>query len=481
MKREEFREYAHVVADWMADYLEGVEALPVMPQTSPGEVSGQLPLQAPESGEPFEALMKDFRELIVPHMTHWNHPRFFGYFPANTSPPSILAEMLTAAMGAQCMSWQTSPAATELEGRVMEWLRQLLALPQGWTGVIQDTASTSTLTALLCAREKATGWGFYQHGAATNKARDLRVYTSQEAHSSVDKAVILAGYGRENLRRIATDETFALDACALEKAIKRDLEAGLCPAAVVATIGTTGSTAIDPIPAIGEICNRHEIWLHVDAALAGTAALLEEKRGLFRGLEEADSFVFNPHKWLFTNFDCSAYYVKDPQPLLRTMSTDPEYLKTTHDAQVNNYRDWGIPLGRRFRSLKLWFVLRSYGREGLQARVRRHLELASTFAQWVRESRDWELAAPVPLNLVTFRFQRSSRGAGPLSPEAQDDLNAAILKEVNESGRCMLTHTRLAGRYTLRLSVGQTETQARHVQEVWDLLNQVAHTQLPGA
>jgi aromatic-L-amino-acid decarboxylase len=473
MERKEFRKHAHAVVDWMADYLENVEQLDVYSDPAPKTVSNALPAAPPAHGEPFEELMRDFRQHIVPNMTHWNHPRFFAYFPANNSPPSILAEMLTAALGAQCMSWQTSPAATELEARVMEWLRDLLALPKEMTGVIQDTASTATLTALICARERATQWAYAQTGGAALKDRPLTVYASTQAHSSVDKGVKLAGYGLKNLRRIQVDAHYAMDPEALATAIERDRKRGYRPAVVVATVGTTGTTAIDPLEPIGAVCRRHGIWLHVDGALAGTAAMLEEKRHLFSGLEAADSFVFNPHKWMFTNFDCSAYFVRDVDALRRTMSTDPEYLKTRHDGVVHNYRDWSIPLGRRFRALKLWFVMRSYGTQGLRSMVRRHLALAAAHGARIDRDADWELLAPVPLNLVCFRFHPQDKA---LDEQALNRLNARLLQKINQSGFCMLTHTKLDGRFTLRWSIGQTYTQKRHVEEAWQRVQQTAHT-----
>jgi aromatic-L-amino-acid/L-tryptophan decarboxylase len=467
MHPEEFRRHAHELVDWMADYLSGVGDLPVTPAVRPGDVSRRLPAAPPAEGEPFAALFDDFRELIVPGMTHWNHPGWFAYFPGNNSPPSILGEMLTSAMGAQCMSWATSPAATELEQTTMDWLRQMLGLPEEFVGVIQDTASTATLVALLSARERATG------GAAGLRGMDagprLTVYASREAHSSVDKGVKLAGYGLDRLRRIPGDAAFALDPAALQHAIQEDVAAGLKPACVVASIGTTSSTAVDPVPAIAAICRRHDIWLHVDAAYAGAAAIVPELRGYFAGMESADSIVLNPHKWLLTNFDCTAYYVRDRDALLSTFSLTPEYLRTAHDAEVVNYRDWGIQLGRRFRALKLWFVIRSYGVEGLRAIIRRHVALAGELAAWVDESADFERVAPVPFGLVCFRYRRAGK-----TDQELDELNERLLKEVNATRRVCLTHTRLAGRYVIRMVIGQRATERRHVAEAWDLIREAA-------
>ncbi|HUR95510.1 MAG TPA: aminotransferase class I/II-fold pyridoxal phosphate-dependent enzyme, partial [Gemmatimonadales bacterium] len=356
MHPDEFRRHAHALVDWMADYLRDVGTLPVTPALVPGDIRRQIADAPPLDGEPFDALFEDFRRIIVPGMTHWNHPGWFAYFPGNNSAPSILGEMLTATIGAQCMSWVTSPAATELEQVVMDWLRQMISLPAEFVGVIQDTASTATLVALLTARERATGGRAGAAGLAT-AGEPLAVYASREAHSSVDKAAKLAGYGLSMLRHVETDERFAMRADALARALDADRAAGIRPACVVASVGTTSSTAIDPLRPIAELCRRHGAWLHVDAAYAGAAAIVPELRPLFDGMEQADSVVFNPHKWLLTNFDCTAYFVRDPSTLLDTFQATPEYLRTAYDADVVNFRDWGIQLGRRFRALKLWFVV----------------------------------------------------------------------------------------------------------------------------
>jgi len=471
LDHEEFRRQAHRLADWMADYLRDVADLPVVPPCAPGEVRSALPAEPPEQGEPFERLFADFRELIVPGMTHWNHPGWFAYFPANTSPPSILAEMLTAALGAQCMSWQTSPAATELEQVVMGWLRRMLGLPDGWSGVIQDTASTATLVALLTARERATAYNFNTDGAAAPGARRLTVYASTEAHSSVDKAVKLAGLGLARYRRVPVDRQYALDVEALEKTLGRDVEEGLIPCAVVGVTGTTSSTAVDPLRRIGELCRRFGAWFHVDAAYAGSAAILPERREILDGIELADSLVFNPHKWLFTNFDCSAYFVRDREALLRTFSMTPEYLRTSHDDEVVNYRDWGIQLGRRFRALKLWFVIRSFGVEGLREKLRGHIALAREFARRVEEDPRFELMAPAPFGLVCFRCRPPGRDPGD---QRLDELNRRLLADVNADGRVHLTHTALGGRYTIRLSIGQLNTTAAEVDLAWKLVSEAA-------
>jgi len=468
MHPDDFRRHAHTLVDWMADYLRDVGSLPVTPAVTPGDIRRQVPDTPPLDAEPFEALLEDFQRVIVPGMTHWNHPAWFAYFPGNNSPPSILGEMLTATMGAQCMSWATSPAATELEQVVMDWLRQMMDLPAGMVGVIQDTASTATLVALLTARERATGG---RAGAAGLSAagEPLAVYASREAHSSIDKAVKLAGIGLDMLRHVETDEAYAMRPDALARALDADRSASIRPACVVATVGTTSSTAIDPLRPIAELCRRSGAWLHVDAAYAGAAAIVPELRSLFDGIEAADSIVFNPHKWLLTNFDCTAYFVRDPATLLSTFQATPEYLRTAYDADVVNFRDWGIQLGRRFRALKLWFVIRSYGVEGLRAIIRRHVELAHELAGWIEESPDFELMAPVPFGLVCFRFRPSGR-----SEEQLDALNARLLAAVNGTRERYLTHTRLGGRYAIRLVVGQRATEREHVRGAWEAVREAA-------
>jgi aromatic-L-amino-acid/L-tryptophan decarboxylase len=469
MHPDEFRRNAHQLADWMADYFRDVSTLPVTPAVEPGDILRQISSGPPEQGEPFGRLFQDFRDVIMPGMTHWNHPGWFGYFPANNSPPSVLAEMLTAALGAQCMSWATSPAATELEQAMMEWLRSMVGLPENFVGVIQDTASTATLVALLSAREKATGHEAGLRGLSSTGSQ-LAVYTSSEAHSSVDKAAKLAGYGLEHLRKISVDQNYAMVPEELERAIVSDGRSGLTPACVVATVGTTSSTAIDPLPAIAAICRRHGLWLHVDAAYAGAAAIVPELRQFFAGVEHADSFVFNPHKWLLVNFDCTAYFVRDRETLLRTFQVTPEYLRTDQDPRVVNFRDWGIQLGRRFRALKLWFVIRSYGVEGLRAVIRRHVALASELAGWVRDAPEFELMAPAPFGLVCLRYAPEGR----IGDIALDELNRELLARVNGSGRVHLTHTRLKGRYVIRVAVGQLGTGREQVEEVWQLIREAA-------
>lgn len=460
MDRDTFRQFGYQFVDWVAEYLEEVEKYPVMSQVKPGEIKAMLPSNPPAQPEPMENIFRDFKKIILPGITHWQHPSWFAYFPANNSPASVLGEILTAGIGVQCMIWQTSPAAEELEDLVLDWLRQMLGLPEGMDGVIQDTASTATLCALIGAREKATDFQSNVRGFKEN----LVVYASDQTHSSVEKGVKIAGYGRDNLRLIPTDEAYALIPEKLEQAVIEDKKTGLKPACVVATLGTTSSTAVDPIAEIGKICRRHSLWLHVDAAFAGSAAILPEMKWMLEGAEHMDSFVFNPHKWLFTNFDCSAYFVKDPAALVKAFEIHPEYLKTGLDARVKNYRDWGIQLGRRFRALKLWFVIRSYGVEGLQAILREHIRLAQLFKSWVEEHPKFELMAPVPFSLVCFRLNDGRE------EKALDALNKKLLENINATGKVFLTHTTLRGKYALRLAIGQRTTQERHVREAWDLI-----------
>jgi len=466
MDHETFRRFAHEFVDWMADYMGDVERYPVVSRAKPGEIRARLPGRPPQKAESMDRIFADFKEIILPGITHWQHPGWHAYFPANNSPASVLAEMLTAGIGAQCMVWQTSPAAAELEDLVLDWLRQMLGLPEGLVGTIQDTASTATLAALISAREKATNFEANEKGLR----RPLTVYASRETHSSIEKGVKIAGYGRENLRYLDTDETFALIPAKLEEAIEGDRRAGFQPACVVATLGTTSSTAVDPLRAIGEIAVRHGLWLHVDAAYAGTAALCPENRWMLDGAGMMDSFVFNPHKWMLTNFDCSAYYVRDPGTLIRSFEIHPEYLKTGVDPYVKNYRDWGIQLGRRFRALKLWFVVRSYGVEGLQAFVREHLRLARMFKGWVESEPKFELLAPVPFGLVCFRWNDGRR-----SEDELNRYNKALLDRVNATGKMFLTHTVLRGKFTLRMVVGQRTTEERHVRAAWEIVRDSAN------
>jgi aromatic-L-amino-acid/L-tryptophan decarboxylase len=465
MDTEQFRKHGHEMVDWIADFMDNIEKYPVHPDIQPGDIKTKLPKNAPLKGEEMKDIFNDFQCLILPGITHWQHPCWFGYFPANNSPPSILGEFLTAALGAQCMVWKTSPAAEELEEVTMEWLRKMVGLPEGMAGVIQDSASTSTLVALITAREKASNFKINDKGFT----EPLTVYCSEEAHSSVVKGAKIAGYGKENIRLIPADKNFAMEPSKLEKAIVEDKNVALKPACVCATLGTTSSAGVDPLDKIGAICKEHDVWLHVDAAYAGTAAILPEKRWIMNGAEYADSFVFNPHKWLLTNFDCSAYFVKDPKMLKKTFEIHPEYLKTGVDALVNNYRDWGIQLGRRFRALKLWFVLRSYGVEGLQDMVREHIRLAQTLKQWINDDNRFELMAPVDFSLVCFRLN-----LGNMSENQLNELNRKLLESVNQTGRTLLTHTTLKGKYVIRFCIAQRTTKEEHVMRIWKLITEKA-------
>ena len=468
MDKETFRKFGHEFVDWVVDYLDSVEEYSVRAQIKPGEIINRLPDSAPVVGESMEDIFKDFKEIIFPGMTHWQHPSWFGYFPANNSPPSVLAELLTAGLGAQCMIWETSPAAAELEERVLDWLRRMLGLPEGMEGVIQDTASTTTMVALLTAREKATDFKTNREGIHEK----LFVYVSEEAHSSVEKGAKIAGYGKDNIRRIPVDENFAMIPAQLEVAIVADEKKGGKPACVIATVGTTSSSGMDPIRPIGQVCRSHGVYLHVDAAYAGTAAILPEKKWMLDGMEYVDSFNFNPHKWMLTNFDCSAHFVKDSGSLIKTFEIHPEYLKTGVDALVNNYRDWGIQLGRRFRALKLWFVIRSYGIEGLQRVVREHIHLAELFKGWVEEHELFEILAPVPLSLVCFRVNNGG------SEEELNALNKELIERINQSGKVLLTQTTLKGKFVLRMAIGSRTTEERHVCQAWKLIVSTAKNML---
>ncbi len=460
MDHKEFRRLGYEVIDWIADYMENGFEGPVSPRTEPGELLALLPEAPPETADAGGEVLSDFRHLILPRVTHWNDPRFFGYFPCNHSGPGILGDLLSAGLGVNAMSWATSPAATELEIRMMEWLGQMVGLD--WAGCIQDTASTGQLCALLSAREKsnaANSSGLY------GKAR-LTCYTSDQAHSSVLKAVRIAGMGEAFLRLVPVDRRFAMRADSLREAIDQDEREGHTPCFVCATVGTTSSTAVDPVAEIAELCGEKGIWLHVDAALAGSAAILPEMRWVMDGVAGADSFLFNPHKWLFTNFDCCAYFVREPIWLKQALSIQPEYLKTQHDEAAENFRDWSIQLGRRFRALKLWFVIRSYGVEGLREKVRLHLHMASWFASRVREREGFCLVAEPRLNTVCFRLDT-------------DESTEALLQSVNESGEALLTHTRLDGRYVIRVSFGQTHSRFEHAEALWSLIEGLLEAECP--
>ncbi|HEV3512850.1 MAG TPA: pyridoxal-dependent decarboxylase [Candidatus Sulfotelmatobacter sp.] len=466
MTPDEFRRYGHAVVDWIADYQSRVESFPVLSPVKPGQIRASLPANPPAQGEAFERLLKDVESLILPGVTHWQSPNFFAYFPCNASGPGILGDLVSSGLGVQGMLWSTSPACTELETHVMDWLVGMLGLPEKFRssssggGVIQDTASSAALCALLAARERATG------GVSNKKGCDGRLvaYVSTQTHSSLQKAAMIAGIGTDNLRLIDVDHNFAMRPDALARQIEADRSAGLKPGFVCATVGTTSSNAMDPIGAVGELCRKYGLWLHVDAAMSGTAMLCPEFRHLQNGVELADSYNFNPHKWMFTNFDCNCFWVADRKALIETLSILPEYLRNqaTESGAVIDYRDWHIQLGRRFRSLKLWFVIRHYGVEGLRHHIREHVRLAQEFAEWVRQDKRFELAAPAPLNLICFRLKSG------------DAANQALMDRLNRSGDLFLTHTKLQGKLTLRLCVGQTNTKATHVENAWKRIQEEA-------
>jgi len=477
MDPAEFRRHGHALVEWIADYLAGSERYPVLPRVSPGDVRRALPAAAPPRGEPFEAIFADFERVLVPALTHWNHPGFFGYFAITASEAGVLAEFLAAALNQQAMLWRTSPAATELEEVSLGWLRGLMGLPEAFEGVIYDTASIASLHALAAARETAIP-GVRDFGLAGRSGIGLvRVYCSEHAHSSIDKAVMLLGLGHRALRKIPADERFRMQAAALGDAIAEDRAAGVAPLAVVATIGTTSTTSVDPVGEIADICRRESVWLHVDAAYAGVTAIIPEYRTDFEGWERADSIVVNPHKWLFTPFDLSAFYCRRMDVVRQAFSLVPEYLTTAEGTRgVRNLMDTGIQLGRRFRSLKLWMVLRHFGAEGLRAALAEHIRLAQLFSGWVDADPDFERLAPVPFSVVCFRARPRGAAAGR---HELDTFNERLLEAVNATGEVFLSHTRLNGRFVLRLAVGHLRTQESHVARAWDLLK--AHTaQLAG-
>jgi aromatic-L-amino-acid decarboxylase len=463
MNTDEFRRLGHQLIDWIADYRRDAAAgaYPVMARVAPGELRRRLPSAPPAEAEPLEETLADLTRVILPACTHWQDPRFFAYFPANSSLAAVLGDLASTGLAQLGLNWQAAPALTELEELTTDWLRQMMGLSAAWSGVIQDTASTSTLVALLCAREHATGYGA-ETGGLQAAPQPLVVYASSQSHSSVDKAALLAGFGRTNLRVVAVDERYGMRAEALRKAVVADRERGLLPCAVVATVGSTATTAVDPVADIAQIARDHGLWLHVDAAMAGSAMILPECRPLWQGIEAADSLVVNPHKWLGASFDCSTYYVRDPQHLVRVMSTNPSYLRTSADAEVKNLRDWGIPLGRRFRALKLWFLIREQGVSGLQARLRRDLSHARWLAERVDDTSGWKRLAPVPLQTVCVRHEPYG-----LEGDALDTHTLAWVRRINESGKAYLTPAMLDGRWMVRVSFGAETTEREHVEAFW--------------
>jgi aromatic-L-amino-acid decarboxylase len=457
--RENFRAEADKILDWIDGYFEKLRELPVKSCVKPRDIYDKIPSEAPLHGEDMESILKDLDSVILPGVTHWQHPSFHAYFPANSSYESLCGEMVTAAIGAQCMVWETSPAAAELEQRMCEWMAAAAGLPNTFTGVIQDSASSATLVSIITAREKATNFKSNLDGVP----RGLRVYCSSEAHSSIEKGVGVAGIGRNNLVRIETDDEQRMIPEKLEKAICDDITAGFTPVCVVAAIGTTGTVAVDPLSEIAAICLKYKVWLHVDAAYAGTALLLPEYRSIVKGIEHADSLVFNPHKWMFVNFDCSLYYVKDPETLVRTFDILPEYLKTATRGQVNDYRDWGIPLGRRFRALKLWFVLRGYGLEGIRQRLREQIALNEYFAELISKFGQFEVIKKPFLGFTLFRLN-----------DEDDSLSEKLLAAVNASGKAYLSHTKVNGRYAIRFHSAQTYIQKKDIDKTVDVLRNAA-------
>ena len=467
MNKEDFRRFGHEFVDWIADYFERVEDFPVLAAIEPGDLKAQLPESAPKQGEPMDRILADVDRLIVPALTHWSHPSFFAYFATSTSAPGIFGEMLAAAFDNKAMLWRTSPASTELEEVTLDWLRQMMGLDPGMLGLIYDTASVSSMHAIAAAREGVEQRIREEGMSGRTDLPLLRVYVSEQAHSSIEKAVITLGLGQRGLRKIPTDKDFRMDAKALAQAIAEDKRDGYLPFCIVATVGTTSTSSIDPVKEIIPIGEEHAMWLHVDAAYAGSAAVVPEFRHILDGCQRADSLVVNPHKWLFTPFDLSVLYCRHMDLLRRAFSLVPEYLRTPEQEKVRNGSDYGIQLGRRFRALKLWMVIRYFGHDGLAARIREHCRLARVFASWVDESSEWELLAPVPLGLVCFRARPSG-----IEPAELDALNESIMHGVNATGRALLSHTRLNDKFTLRLSIGNIRTTEKQVRQVWQLLNE---------
>lgn len=460
LSKGDFPDSAAKILEWIDHYLKNIESFPVKSRVKPGEITNALEHIKSTGKVDLDEVIQELNDIVLPGITHWQHPNFHAYFPANSSIESVLAEFVTAALGAQCMMWQTSPVAAEMEEFVLNWLKRELGLPEAWEGVIQDTASTATLTALLTAREVKTGFSSNMEGVSPG----MRVYGSKETHSSIEKAVGIAGIGRKNFVAIEVDDQQALVPDVLESCIKEDLADGLIPLCVVATIGTTGTLGVDPLAEISEICQKYKVWLHVDAAYAGTALILEEYRWMIKGMDRADSFVFNPHKWMFTNFDCSAYYVKNAEYLVRTFDISPEYLKTSPLGQVKDYKDWGIPLGRRFRALKLWFVLRLMGVEGIRLKLRNHIEMAKSMAEKVSAQQGLEVVSGPFLNFFAFRSNLSE------DDSTNDVVTEALMERLNASGVVFLSHTKLNGRFIVRMVIGQTYVNQAHVDRAFDAI-----------
>jgi len=458
MSPDQFRKWGGEVVEWVARYLETVEELPVMAQVRPGDIRSQLPQSPPEGGESMEAILADLDRIIVPGITHWNHPSFFAYFPSSAAGAGILGEMLSAALNVNGMVWKTSPSATELESTVLDWLRQMIGLSADFQGIVYDTTSVGTFHALTAARNAIPEWDVAENGVAGPDAPRLTLYTSEHAHSSVEKGALAIGLGRRGVRKIPVDSEYRMDVAALEAAIQKDRAAGFRPFCVSATVGTTSTTSIDPVDRIADVTEREGLWLHVDAAYAGAAAILPERADILSGCNRADSFVMNPHKWMFTPIEFTAFYTRRPDALRAAFSLVPEYLKTAEDASVTNYMDYGIQLGRRFRSLKLWMVMRYFGVDGFRSLLGEHMRLARLFASFVEQDSRFEIAAPVPFSTVCFRLRTG------------DDDNSRLMERVNATGKIFISHTRVDDRFTLRFSIGNVKTEERHVRDAWDLI-----------
>jgi aromatic-L-amino-acid/L-tryptophan decarboxylase len=468
MTPEEFRKYGYQIVDLVADYRARVSERPVIASTAPGEVKAKLPPAPPVAPESFDAILRDVHDIVLPGLTHWQHPQFFGYFPSNGTLSSVLGDYLSTGLGVLGLAWQASPALTEVEEVATDWLRQMVGLSPAWHGVIQDTASASTLVALVCARERASDYALGRAGLQGG-AEPLTVYASAHSHSSVDKAALLAGFGRDHVRLVPCDKRYAMRADALDRLIDGDRAAGRRPCAIVATTGTTTTTSMDPIREIAEVASRHDIWLHVDAAMAGSAMILPECRPLWDGVERADSLVLNPHKWLGAAFDCSTYYVRDPEHLVRVMSTNPSYLQSAADGRVKNYRDWGIPLGRRFRALKLWFLIREQGVEQLQARLRRDLQNARWLAEQIQTTPNWRVVAPMPLQTVCIRHEPPGVTGDALNRHTRE-----WAERLNRSGLAYVTPAVLDEQWMVRASIGGELTERAHVEAGWRAMREAA-------
>ena len=464
LEKRDFRKESQKIIDWIDNFYSDLKYLPVKSQSKPKDIYNLISSEIPKEGESLDEILNDTTDIILPGITHWQHPNFHAYFPANSSIESLFAEMITTALGAQCMIWETSPAAAELEERMMEWMRDAMGLPPSWEGVIQDTASTATLCAIISARERTTNFTSNEEGVPPN----LRIYCSTQTHSSIEKGVVIAGIGRKNLVKIGVDDQQRLSPTLLKKQITKDIDSGFSPCCVIVALGTTSTVAVDELTEISKICQEHNIWLHIDAAYAGTALFLPEYRWMMDGGHAADSFVFNPHKWLFTNFDCTAYYVKDANHLIKTFEILPEYLKTKTRGLVNDYRDWGVPLGRRFRALKLWFVMRSYGLNGIQQKLRKHITLNSYFAAQIKKHAQLKLIQQPFLNFTCFRYI----GDGSRTLQQLNQINEVIIESINKSGKAYLSHTVVNEMYVIRVVIGQTYVEQEDIDDLLGLIDE---------